>query len=69
MHTNSIEGAWSLFRTGNFSIQHHVSEKHLRRYLDEFSFRYNTRDYHEGQRMNHFLSPTNGRLKYKELIE
>ena len=43
VHTNSIEGAFGLFKrdiTGSF---HHVSHKHVDRYLDEFEFRYNNR--------------------------
>jgi hypothetical protein len=43
VHTNTIEGAFGLFKralTGSF---HQVSTKHLDRYLDEFEFRYNNR--------------------------
>lgn len=69
IHTNTIEGAWSLFKRGILGIQHHVSPKHLDRYLDEFTFRYNTRKQGEGQRVNFLLSQTNGRLTYKELIQ
>ena len=44
MHTNSIEGVWSLFKrslTGSF---HKVSAKHLDRYLSELEWRFNNRD-------------------------
>jgi ISXO2-like transposase domain/Transposase zinc-ribbon domain len=44
IHTNSIEGFWSLFQRGLIGSFHKVSVKHLRRYLDEFSFRFNNRD-------------------------
>jgi hypothetical protein len=44
IHTNSIEGFWSLFKRGLIGSFHKVSVKHLRRYLDEFSFRFNNRD-------------------------
>jgi len=30
VHTNTIEGEWSLFKRGVYGIYHHVSEKHLR---------------------------------------
>ena len=69
IHTNSIEGAWSLFKRGILGIQHHVSPKHLNRYLNEFSFRYNTRSLNEGDRVNSLLLRTNGRITYKELIK
>lgn len=67
IHTNTIEGAWSHFKRGILGIQHHVSSKHLDRYLTEFNFRYNTRKQGEGERVNNLLSQTNGRLTYKEL--
>ena len=69
IHTNSIEGAWSLFKRGILGIQHHVSPKHLNRYLNEFSFRYNTRNLNEGERVNKLLARTSGRITYKELIK
>ena len=43
VHTNSIEGAFGLFKRGIIGSFHQVSHKHLDRYLDEFEFRYNNR--------------------------
>jgi transposase-like protein len=43
-HTNSIENFWSLFKRGVVGQFHKVSEKHLDRYLDEFTYRFNGRD-------------------------
>jgi transposase-like protein len=43
VHTNSIEGFWSLLRRGIGGTYHSVSTKHLQSYLDEYAFRYNNR--------------------------
>ena len=42
-HVNGLEGAWSHFKRQVFGIHHWVSAKHIDRYLDEFTFRYNNR--------------------------
>jgi len=41
---NGIEGFWSLIRRGINGTFHHVSAKHLLRYLDEFMGRFNNRE-------------------------
>jgi transposase-like protein len=43
VHTNTIEGYFSILKRGITGVYHHVSPKHLRRYLAEFDFRYNER--------------------------
>ena len=43
VHTNSVEGAFGLFKRAIVGSFHQVSHKHLDRYLDEFEFRYNNR--------------------------
>src|SRR6202048_5076134 len=43
VHTNTIEGYFSIFKRGIHGVYHHVSEQHLKRYLAEFDFRYNER--------------------------
>lgn len=68
-HTNTIEGFWSLFKRGIIGIYHDVSHKHLERYCDEFTYRYNTREYSQQERFNDAITRSNDkRLKYKELI-
>ncbi len=43
VHTNTIEGFFSIFKRGIKGIYQYCSEKHLHRYLAEFDFRYNNR--------------------------
>ncbi len=44
VHTNTIEGFWSLIKRGIGGVYHSVSKKYLQTYLDEYSFRYNRRN-------------------------
>jgi hypothetical protein len=44
IHTNTIENAFSLLKRGVYGTFHKVSIKHLGRYCDEFSYRFNRRD-------------------------
>jgi transposase-like protein len=68
IHTNTIEGFWSLLKRGIVGIYHFTSKKHLQKYVDEFVFRYNTRNIEEYSRFNLMLANTEYRLTYKELI-
>jgi transposase-like protein len=43
VHTNTVEGYFSLFKRGMRGVYQHCKEKHLHRYLAEFDFRYNNR--------------------------
>lgn len=44
IHTNGIEGFWSLLKRGINGSFHHISAKHISRYLDEFMWRFNNRN-------------------------
>ncbi|MCU1336518.1 MAG: transposase [Bryobacterales bacterium] len=44
IHTNTVEGFWSLIKRGIGGVYHAVSQRYLQSYLDEYSFRYNRRD-------------------------
>ncbi len=44
IHTNGIENVFSLLKRSIIGSFHHVSEKHLDKYLDEFEFRFNNRE-------------------------
>lgn len=43
VHTNTIEGFFSIFKRGMKGVYQHCGENHLNRYLAEFDFRYNNR--------------------------
>jgi hypothetical protein len=43
IHTNTVEGYFSIFKRGMKGIYQHCKEKHLHRYLAEYDFRYNHR--------------------------
>jgi hypothetical protein len=43
IHTNTIEGFFSIFKRGMRGIYQHCRERHLHRYLAEFDFRYSNR--------------------------
>ena len=69
--TNSIEAVWAVLKRGIYGTFHHVSEKHLGRYLSEFTFRLNEGNVerHTLQRLESFVDGTAGkRLTYKALI-
>ncbi len=67
-HTNGVENFWSHFKRGVDGIYHWVSVGHLQAYVDEFSYRFNTRDFSTSQRFNVVLENMAGRLTYKDLI-
>ena len=43
VHTNTVEGYFSLFKRGLIGTYHKCGEQHLQRYANEFGFRYNNR--------------------------
>jgi hypothetical protein len=43
IHTNTVEGFFSIFKRGMKGIYQHCGEQHLQRYLNEFDFRYSHR--------------------------
>lgn len=43
MHTNTLEGVFSVLKRGLVGTYQHIGKKHLNRYLAEFNYRQNTR--------------------------
>ncbi len=67
VHTNTIENFWSVLKRGLYGIYHQVSEKHLERYLDEYSARFNTRKLTSHERFDKFLNDSESVLTYEQL--
>ena len=68
-YTNTVEGFFSQLKRSIFGIYHSVSPKHLQRYCEETSYRYNTRKVTDKERFVATLKNSAGRLTYKELIQ
>ena len=68
-HTNGIESFWALLKRGYHGTYHHMSEKHLGRYVGEFSGRHNDRSRDTLDQMAAIVRGMNGkRLPYRELV-
>jgi transposase-like protein len=66
VHTNTIEGYFSIFKRGMKGTYQHCGEQHLSRYLAEFDFRYNTRDLDDFTRSAQAIKAAEGkRLTYR----
>lgn len=68
IYTNNIEGFWGILKRGIVGIYHSTSKKHLQRYVDEFVFRYNTRQDDENARFVSLLQRIDTRITYAKLI-
>lgn len=70
VHTNTIEGVFSIFKRGMKVVYQHCKEKHLHRYLAEFDHRYNHRmalGFNDTDRMNAAIKGVEGkRLTYRQ---
>ena len=67
--TNRMEGFWGLLNRGLYGIYHQVSPKHLQRYLEEFSHRYNSRKLNDADRFVITVQQSRGRLTYADLTK
>jgi transposase-like protein len=70
IHTNTVEGFYSIFKRGMKGVYQHCAEKHLHRYLSEFDFRYSNRmalGVHDGERADLAIKGAAGkRLTYRQ---
>ena len=68
-HTNGIESFWAMLKRGYNGTYHHFSEKHLDRYVTEFSGRHNVRPMDTKAQMSKLACSMVGKqLKYEDLI-
>lgn len=68
--TNSIESVWAVMKRGLYGVYHHASEKHLGRYVNEFTFRLTEGDVkrHTTERLASLVTAGIGpRITYREL--
>ncbi len=69
-HTNGIESVWAVLKRGYNGVYHNMSVKHLRKYVNEFTFRLNDGDVkrHTLERIDSLVDASIGkRLTYAEL--
>ena len=68
-HTNGIESFWALMKRGYHGTYHHMSAKHLGRYVTEFSGRHNERSLDTIDQMQSIVDGMVGkRLRYRDLV-
>ena len=67
-HVNGLESFWASLKRGYHGTYHHMSPKHLGRYINEFAGRHNNRPSDTIDQMAHMVRAMEGRrLPYKEL--
>jgi len=66
--TNRIENAWSSLKRCLYGTYISVAPKHLNKYVQEFVFRFNNRNFDVQRQIEHMIANMVCRLKYKELI-
>ncbi len=68
-HTNGMESFWATLKRGYNGTYHHMSEKHLDLYVDEFAGRHNIREQDTASQMGIVAAGMVGkRLRYRELV-
>ena len=64
---NTVEGYFSILKRGVHGVYHHMSKRHLHRYLSEFDFRYNAPEVTDCERAVMALLGVDGkRLTYRD---
>jgi transposase-like protein len=67
VHTNCVEGFFSLLKRGITGVYHHVGRGHIGRYCNEFAFRYDHRTISDNERADLLVKGAEGkRMTYKD---
>lgn len=67
-YTNTVENYFSILKRGLYGTYQHVAKHHLKRYVGEFDFRYNTRTVTDAERAHAALKGIEGkRLTYRRI--
>lgn len=70
VHSNTVEGFFSILKRGVIGTYHSISKEHLHRYVGEFEYKYNTRKMTDGERLVLALQKADGkRLLYSEPVK
>ena len=71
VHSNSAESFWAIFKRGYIGIYHSMSKKHLQRYVNEFTYRFNSRKEEFESVFTGIVNniTVSNRLSYKMLIQ
>lgn len=65
VHSNTVEGFFSILKRGVIGTYHSISKEHLHRYVGEFEYKYNTRKMSDGERLSLAIQKSEGkRLHY-----
>jgi transposase-like protein len=64
VHTNTIEGYWAILKRGLYGVYQHVDAAYLGRYLDEFEYRFNSRNLTDTERFVALLCQVQGRVMW-----
>ena len=68
-HTNGMESHWATLKRGYQGVYHHMSPKHLDRYVTEFHGRHNRRPLDTAAQMSAMAQTADGKkLRYVDLI-
>ena len=68
-HTNGVESFWAALKRAYQGVYHHVSKKHLHRYVLQFAGKHNIRDMDTKTQMQHIVAGMVGRrILYSDLI-
>ena len=69
INTNTAESFFSLLKRGHYGVYHSMSDKHLGRYCDEFSFRWDHRKVNDSDRTVAAIKGAAGkRLMYRDMV-